>query len=155
MTDPIAFEIGELGTLVKQLAETVAAQQTTLAELARAGRRRSRAAPAGRTRCVAESRSPRCAGRTACRCRRRRAAANLALRGPAPAGAVDAHRRRGRCAPIRGAIEANRIDLYLQPIVTLPQRKVRYYEAMSRLRTEAGELLHGRRLHRRRRKAAA
>ena len=38
----------------------------------------------------------------------------------------------------RGAIEADRIDLYLQPIVTLPQRKVRYYEAFTRLRTEDG-----------------
>src|SRR5262249_22111019 len=37
--------------------------------------------------------------------------------------------------------EANRIDLYLQPIVTLPQRKVRYYEAMTRLRTDKGEVL--------------
>ena len=45
-------------------------------------------------------------------------------------------------ADIRRAIEANRIELYLQPIVTLPQRKVRYYEAMSRLRTEHGDLLH-------------
>jgi cyclic-di-GMP phosphodiesterase, flagellum assembly factor TipF len=36
-------------------------------------------------------------------------------------------------------VEANRIDLYLQPIVTLPQRKIRYYEALSRLRTAAGE----------------
>jgi cyclic-di-GMP phosphodiesterase TipF (flagellum assembly factor) len=34
------------------------------------------------------------------------------------------------------AIEANRVDLYLQPIVTLPQRKVRYYEALTRLRGE-------------------
>ena len=42
---------------------------------------------------------------------------------------------------IRSAVEANRIDLYLQPIVTLPQRKVRYYEAMSRLRTEQGDVL--------------
>ena len=42
---------------------------------------------------------------------------------------------------IRSAIDANRIDLYLQPIVTLPQRKVRYYEAMSRLRTETGDVL--------------
>ena len=47
---------------------------------------------------------------------------------------------------IRSAIDANRIDLYLQPIVTLPQRKVRYYEAMSRLRTETGEVLLGGRL---------
>ena len=39
------------------------------------------------------------------------------------------------------AIEAHRIDLYLQPIVTLPQRKVRYYEALSRLRTDEGEVV--------------
>jgi cyclic-di-GMP phosphodiesterase, flagellum assembly factor TipF len=44
-------------------------------------------------------------------------------------------------AAIRSAIEGNRIDLHLQPIVTLPQRKVRYYEAMSRLRTEGGDVV--------------
>src|SRR6187402_1121620 len=35
----------------------------------------------------------------------------------------------------------NRVDLYLQPIVTLPQRKVRYYEAVSRLRTDTGDVI--------------
>lgn len=35
---------------------------------------------------------------------------------------------------IRDAVDANRIDIYLQPIVTLPQRKVRFYEAVTRLR---------------------
>ena len=45
-------------------------------------------------------------------------------------------------AAIRRAIEENRIDLYLQPIVTLPQRKVRHYEATSRLRTAQDEPLH-------------
>lgn len=35
---------------------------------------------------------------------------------------------------IKDAIDANRIDIYLQPIVTLPQRKVRFYEAVTRLR---------------------
>jgi cyclic-di-GMP phosphodiesterase TipF (flagellum assembly factor) len=39
------------------------------------------------------------------------------------------------------AADANRIDLYLQPIVTLPQRKVRFYEALSRLRTEEGDII--------------
>ena len=39
------------------------------------------------------------------------------------------------------AVDANRIDLYLQPIVTLPQRKVRYYEALSRLRTDDGDVV--------------
>jgi cyclic-di-GMP phosphodiesterase TipF (flagellum assembly factor) len=43
---------------------------------------------------------------------------------------------------IRNAIDANRIDLYLQPIVTLPRRKVRFYEAMSRLRSATGETVH-------------
>lgn len=38
-------------------------------------------------------------------------------------------------------VDDNRIDLYLQPIVTLPQRKVRSYEALSRLRAENGEIV--------------
>jgi len=39
---------------------------------------------------------------------------------------------------VRRSLESNRVDLYLQPIVTLPQRKVRFYEALSRLRDEDG-----------------
>ena len=42
---------------------------------------------------------------------------------------------------VRDAIDAGRVDLYLQPIVTLPQRKVRYYEAFTRLRTAEGAVL--------------
>ena len=41
----------------------------------------------------------------------------------------------------RLGLENNRVDLYLQPIVTLPQRKVRYYEAFSRIRTEEGSVI--------------
>ncbi|NRG19844.1 EAL domain-containing protein [Rhizobiales bacterium] len=37
---------------------------------------------------------------------------------------------------IQEALEANRVDLYLQPIVILPQRRVKYYEALSRIRDE-------------------
>lgn len=36
---------------------------------------------------------------------------------------------------LREAIEGNRIDLYLQPIVTLPERKLRFYDASTRVRT--------------------
>ena len=49
--------------------------------------------------------------------------------------------RDGIIAAIARAIDASRIDLYLQPVVTLPQRKVRYYEALSRLRVDNGELV--------------
>ena len=34
---------------------------------------------------------------------------------------------------IRRSLEDNRVDLYLQPVVSLPQRKVRFYEALSRM----------------------
>jgi cyclic-di-GMP phosphodiesterase TipF (flagellum assembly factor) len=59
----------------------------------------------------------------------------------AAAETVDAMEAEAMRAMVAAAVEANRIDLYLQPIVTLPQRKVRYYEALARLRTEAGEVL--------------
>ncbi len=39
------------------------------------------------------------------------------------------------------ALEENRIDLYLQPTVSLPQRKVRSYEGYSRLRNVDGTLI--------------
>jgi cyclic-di-GMP phosphodiesterase TipF (flagellum assembly factor) len=42
---------------------------------------------------------------------------------------------------IREAVDSSRIDLFLQPIVTLPQRKVRYYEAVARLRAGDGDPL--------------
>jgi len=43
---------------------------------------------------------------------------------------------------VRNAIDSDRIDMNLQPIVTLPQRKVRFYEALTRLRTDDGETIH-------------
>jgi cyclic-di-GMP phosphodiesterase TipF (flagellum assembly factor) len=42
---------------------------------------------------------------------------------------------------VRQSIERSRIDLYLQPIVTLPDRKLRYYEALTRIRTKAEGLI--------------
>jgi cyclic-di-GMP phosphodiesterase, flagellum assembly factor TipF len=42
---------------------------------------------------------------------------------------------------VRACLEENRVDLYLQPIVSLPQRKLRYYEALSRLRSSDGKLI--------------
>lgn len=42
---------------------------------------------------------------------------------------------------VRSSIEEGRVDLYLQPIVSLPQRKIRYFESFSRLRNEDGTVL--------------
>ena len=42
---------------------------------------------------------------------------------------------------IRRALEENRVDLHLQPVVSLPQRKLRFFEALSRLRSEDGSVI--------------
>lgn len=39
---------------------------------------------------------------------------------------------------VREALRADRIDIYLQPVVSLPQRKHRYYEVFSRVRSADG-----------------
>ncbi len=44
-------------------------------------------------------------------------------------------------ARVREALHQDRIEVALQPIVSLPQRKVRYFECFGRLRTPEGERL--------------
>ncbi|MBR0893588.1 EAL domain-containing protein [Bradyrhizobium tropiciagri] len=59
---------------------------------------------------------------------------------PAPAPAISRSQSQ-LVGAIKQAIDANRLDIYLQPMVTLPQRKVRYYEAVTRLRDERDQVL--------------
>jgi cyclic-di-GMP phosphodiesterase TipF (flagellum assembly factor) len=42
---------------------------------------------------------------------------------------------------VREALADNRVDLYLQPVVTLPQRRTVFYESFSRLRDETGRVM--------------
>lgn len=117
--DPIAAEIGELGGLVRQIADSVAAHESALQDMGAVPKR------------VAVPPMP-------------AADALLTLSETDTIGGVLRFRGLSRediAELISRAADANRIDLYLQPIVTLPQRKVRYYEAMSRLRTEEGEII--------------
>jgi cyclic-di-GMP phosphodiesterase TipF (flagellum assembly factor) len=63
---------------------------------------------------------------------------------PAPlpvAGATGARNQTQMLATLRKAIDENRIDIFLQPMVTLPQRKVRFYEAVTRLRDERDQII--------------
>jgi cyclic-di-GMP phosphodiesterase TipF (flagellum assembly factor) len=116
VVDPLTAEIGELGELVRQIADAVA---THAAALQQQGILPVTAEPAPVTD------------------------GGLTL--------VEGNGERGRrlgslsrddiVALIGEAVDANRIDLYLQPIVTLPQRKVRYYEALARLRSEEGDVI--------------
>lgn len=42
---------------------------------------------------------------------------------------------------VRSGLQENRVDLYLQPVVRLPQRRAMFYEAYSRIRGPHGELI--------------
>ncbi len=132
-SEPLANEIGELGGLVKDLADAVAAHEQMLeSAIANATPQRPAAAP------VAAAPAP-----------PRKAEADTradliepdAAPARAPGGPLAGLAQAEIAARLGRAVEANRIDLFLQPIVTLPQRKVRYYEALARLRDEDGELL--------------
>lgn len=127
--DPLAVEIGELGGLVRQLAETVAGHEKIMREQGAMPRRGGEAPPAP----VAAPVEP-------------VPEAPLPLTEAETDTVTDDRRFQGLTREAIGeliarAADSNRIDLYLQPIVTLPQRKVRFYEALSRLRTEAGEII--------------
>jgi cyclic-di-GMP phosphodiesterase TipF (flagellum assembly factor) len=68
---------------------------------------------------------------------------------PAPAAEPEGPRRGRfaglprpeRVAQLKAALDAGRLDLLLQPIVTLPQRKIRWYEIHVRVKTERGEVM--------------
>lgn len=57
---------------------------------------------------------------------------------PPMAGDMDAERILG---VVRESLRDDRVDLVLQPIVSLPQRKRRFYECFSRLRTSDGAMI--------------
>jgi cyclic-di-GMP phosphodiesterase TipF (flagellum assembly factor) len=42
---------------------------------------------------------------------------------------------------VRAGLQENKVDLYLQPIVRLPQRRTLFYEAFSRIRGPRGEVI--------------
>lgn len=130
----VAGEISELGSLVKQLASSVAAHDEILANAATIVRQVAEPAavasetppvPAPAANTPFEDTPAATAG------------APAADMTPPPATPTNAQ----LLVAVRNAIEANRIDLFLQPMVTLPQRKVRFYEAVARLRDDNEQLL--------------
>jgi cyclic-di-GMP phosphodiesterase, flagellum assembly factor TipF len=135
-------EINELGVLVKQLAASVAAHDDALSA--------NPTVAAPEARAAAEQQPELLVPEPA-------ATAPVALAPPPPAPPVTAFAPAPRTVPseapassrsqtqlvtaIKNAVEENRLDIYLQPMVTLPQRKVRYYEAVTRLRDDKDQIL--------------
>src|SRR5262249_9679664 len=99
----VVKEIGELGSLGKQLASEVANTEDTIAAIQASAAAAPATSPADEKRAAP----------------------------PVPTGAavegVSSRNQSQTLAAVRSAVEENRVDIYLQPLVTLPQRKVRYY----------------------------
>jgi len=126
-------EIGELGGLVKQLATDVASHEDLIATL----QANAVAAPAPATPVAPEPAKPVAAAPAI---EEKRVAAPPLPTAAAGEGA-QARNQSQTLAAVRAAVDENRIDIYLQPLVTLPQRKVRYYEAVTRLRDDKDQVL--------------
>jgi len=122
----VVGEINELGSLVRQLAATVSAHEDLLSEAVPA----PAPVPAEQPEQEASSEPT--------------AATPAAAPPSAPAPLVKTAGARSQTqllATLQGAIDGNRIDIFLQPTVTLPQRKVRFYEAVTRLRDERDQFV--------------
>ncbi|HJZ21930.1 MAG TPA: EAL domain-containing protein [Bradyrhizobium sp.] len=128
----VSAEIGELGGLVKQLAASVAHHDDMLA----AGIAVAAPALEKKPDTEAQNELPFSADD----------APTAASAAPAPPSQATEQTAPSRSpaqilAAVKHAVEENRIDIYLQPMVTLPQRKVRFYEAVTRLRDDKDQII--------------
>ncbi|MBR1152147.1 EAL domain-containing protein [Bradyrhizobium sp. JYMT SZCCT0428] len=133
----VVGEINELGVLVKQLAVSVASHEDLIASGAAA----APPAPAPAAIVAAPVAEPQTSPPLSTE-----SAAPPVVARPAPSAAPTVAEAAARSQPqllaaVKNAIEENRLDIYLQPMVTLPQRKVRFYEAVTRLRDDNDQIL--------------
>jgi cyclic-di-GMP phosphodiesterase TipF (flagellum assembly factor) len=132
----VSGEIGELGVLVKQLAASVANHDDMLtAGISSAGVPAAAPAPVSMPDNEAQNELSFSAED-----------ARVAATAAAPAQIAGETATPSRSHPqilaaVKQAIEESRIDIYLQPMVSLPQRKVRFYEAVTRLRDDKDQTI--------------
>ncbi|EIG59237.1 MULTISPECIES: EAL domain-containing protein [unclassified Bradyrhizobium] len=140
----VVGEINELGGLVRQLATTVSAHEDLMAgnaplpDPAPVARQEQDAsldlmAPFEEERSAAPPQAPAPPPRPA--------APAIQTQNANPVQTANGRNQTQLLATLRNAIDENRIDIFLQPMVTLPQRKVRFYEAVTRLRDERDQLV--------------
>src|SRR5579864_5456436 len=127
--EALAGEINELGGLVKQLAISLASHEEILsARMAGAASSEGQqSAPSSEPALAVEA--PKLVATPP--------PAAAAASGPAAPSSSETQ----MLATVRAAIEENRLDIFLQPMVTLPQRKVRFYEAVTRIRGENDQII--------------
>src|SRR5882757_1389212 len=126
----IVGEINELGVLVKELAVSVAGHEDMLSSGVP-----SAAPPASKPEDAPPKEPPAAAAEEK----------SIVVVAAAPVktseGPAASRSQTQILTAVKNAMEENRIDIYLQPMVTLPQRKVRFYEAVTRLRDDKDQIL--------------
>src|SRR3954451_23445041 len=141
----VVGEINELGGLVRQLATTVSAHEDLMAGSAPV----PGPAPVARQEPEApldlmapfEEERPAAPPPAPAPPPMRPAAAAIQTQTANPVQTANGRNQTQLLATLRNAIDENRIDIFLQPMVSLPQRKVRFYEAVTRLRDERDQLV--------------
>lgn len=119
----LTAEVGLLGDLIHQLATTLADHDTTLAALARPqADAQARPAPEPETE-------------------RRPGPEELAAERARLASLAEERAAAERAAMISAALTEGGVEVHLQPIVQLPNRRTRGYEALARLRIDENTLL--------------
>ncbi|MCW2308154.1 EAL domain-containing protein [Rhodobium gokarnense] len=142
--DSLLAEVEVLGAIVKQMAEQLTESEARIAELEE--RERQAAAPPpvamipSRDAPAREVRGPARDEEAEERAALAEEEAEAAARRKESAR-LDAERRR-LVAAVRSALDNDRIELHMQPIVSLPQRQVRFYEVLTRLIEEDGSYLY-------------
>jgi cyclic-di-GMP phosphodiesterase TipF (flagellum assembly factor) len=121
---PLVREIGDLASVVEELAKSVADHESLLAQKAVF---QDGPGSSGAVSLSDPSSSASILGAAAPK--------------PAPDNPLSALPQADIAALLRDSLENDRLDIHLQPVVTLPQRKVRYYEAFSRIRLPEGKSL--------------
>ncbi|WP_346296679.1 EAL domain-containing protein [Rhodopseudomonas sp. P1] len=162
----VSDEITELGTLVQQLAASVAAHEDLLASAAHSEvRPEASAAPAPAALAppvIPSAAVPAAAAAAPVSALQPETPSPVAPAAPPPAAAapttlvpdaasvpavvpppavVSAPTGPNMAEAVASAVEGGRFDLYLQPMVSLPQRKVRAYEVVTRLRDTADQAI--------------
>ena len=143
--EPLARELEVISSLIKQLAESTAAVETRMGELEAAPAPVAAVASptpqnAATNPSAQNSHAPQAVSKNS-----EPDASEWLGEIPADQPATEIDKLTSENSPIfravQGAVDKNQVDLYLQPIVTLPQRKPKFYEALSRIRDEKGELI--------------
>ncbi|MBL6432171.1 MAG: EAL domain-containing protein [Alphaproteobacteria bacterium] len=138
--DPLFAEVEVLGSLIKQMAEAMAGMEDRIDEqdqrMVAAAAARAALAHYEERRALGYSGVDRTYEQAPAPPRPSRPARPPRSPPPPAAGPRDAQPDLALRRTIQEALDNNRVDLFLQPLVTLPQRQVRDYEALTRIRDQ-------------------